>query len=142
MLKIALASVFMGLLFLVGCWNDTAGSVAELPNEKTIEMDKVDPEPSQVIDLATHSTDSVSETIKILEGSVARYKIGEVLTRYPNPIVAVGESDQVTGAVVFDENGQVLSGTLAVDVSVVTCLCRAPSLLSFDAASLPTSLPV
>ena len=119
MLKIALANVFMGLVFLLGCGNDPAGSVAELSKEQTTEMEKVETEPPKVTDFATRSTDSVSETIKILEVSVARYKIGEVLTRYPNPIVAVGESDQVSGAVVFDENGQVLSGKLAVDVSVL-----------------------
>ena len=119
MLKIALANVFIGLLFLVGCGNDPAGFATELSKEQTADMEKVETKPSRVIDLATHSADSVSETIRILEGSVARYKIGEILTRYPNPIVAVGESDQVSGAVVFDENGQVLSGTVAVNVSVL-----------------------
>ena len=35
MLKIALANVFMGLVVLLGCGNDPAGSVAELSKEQT-----------------------------------------------------------------------------------------------------------
>ena len=120
MLKTVLANVVVLLLFSLGCGNDPNGISVKSTTAQTSEAEKVEPKSSKVAGVDIHSADSVSETIMILEGSFARYKIGEVLTRYPNPIIAVGESDQVSGGVVFDKNGEVLSGTIAVDVSAVS----------------------
>ena len=119
MLKTVLANVVVLLLFSLGCGNDPNGFSVKSTIAQTSEAEKVEPKSSKVAEVDIHSSDSVSETITILEGSFARYKIGEVLTRYPNPIIAVGESDQVSGGVVFDENGEVLSGTIVVNVSVL-----------------------
>jgi polyisoprenoid-binding protein YceI len=118
-LRTVLVNVVILLLFSLGCGNDPNGSSVKSTIAQTSETEKVEAKSSKVAGVDIHSADSVSETITILEGSFARYKIGEVLTRYPNPIVAIGESDEVSGVVVFDENGEVLSGTIAVDVSVL-----------------------
>jgi len=118
-LKTVLANVAILSLFLLGCGNDPNGISVDSRIVPTLEAEKVAHISPKVVGADTYSANSGSETIGILEGSVARYKIGEVLIRYPNPIVAVGESDQVSGGVVFDENGEVLSGTIAVDVSVL-----------------------
>ena len=43
--------------------------------------------------------------LTIEDGSAARYLVGEELVRIPNPIVAVGETSDVSGAIVFDADG-------------------------------------
>ena len=43
--------------------------------------------------------------LTVADGSAARYLVGEELVRIPNPIVAVGETSDVSGAIVFDADG-------------------------------------
>ena len=43
--------------------------------------------------------------LTVEDGSAARYLVGEELVRIPNPIVAVGETSNVSGAIVFDADG-------------------------------------
>ena len=50
---------------------------------------------------------------------MARYRIGESLTWYPDPIVAIGESTQVSGDIVINETEQSMEGSILVDVSVL-----------------------
>jgi polyisoprenoid-binding protein YceI len=115
-LKIGVANGFIALLFIVGCGNDATELATESVKQQTQQATNVKSLSAEASDAESHSA---SEIIQITDGSVARYKIGEVLTRYPNPIVAIGESDQVSGSVAFDEDGDVLNGSITVDVSVL-----------------------
>ena len=45
--------------------------------------------------------------MSLSEASAARYLIGEQLARLPTPIVAIGETPDVSGSVVFDSDGKV-----------------------------------
>ena len=46
-------------------------------------------------------------SVSIQGGTVARYVVGEQLARLPTPIDAVGETSDVDGAIVFNEDGSI-----------------------------------
>ena len=54
---------------------------------------------------ASWGGDSGGAVLTVEEGSAARYLVGEELVRIPNPIVAVGETSDVSGAITFDADG-------------------------------------
>lgn len=53
------------------------------------------------------SSASSGVTVSVEEASVARYIVGEELRRLDLPIKAIGETSEVSGAIVFDEDGSV-----------------------------------
>ena len=57
-------------------------------------------------------------TVSLSEASAARYLIGEQLARLSTPIVAIGETPDVSGAVVFDSDGKVDSSKSVVTVGL------------------------
>lgn len=56
--------------------------------------------------------------LTVAEGSAARYLVGEQLVRIPNPIVAVGETSDVSGAIVFGADGAVDPAASIVSVGL------------------------
>lgn len=62
------------------------------------------------------------KTVKIAEGSVARYLVREQLANLDFPIDAMGQTAQVSGSIVFDSNGQVVSESsrIVVDLASLT----------------------
>ena len=56
--------------------------------------------------------------LTVEEGSAARYLVGEELVRIPNPIVAVGETSDVSGAIVFGADGAVDAAASIVSVGL------------------------
>ena len=54
---------------------------------------------------ASWGGDSGGAVLTVEDGSAARYLVGEELVRIPNPIVAVGETSDVSGAITFDADG-------------------------------------
>ncbi len=57
----------------------------------------------------TSSSDENSVSVLISDAAVARYVVGEQLARLPSPIDAVGETSEVTGAIVFAPDGKVIA---------------------------------
>ena len=55
---------------------------------------------------ASWGGDSGGAVLTVEDGSAARYLVGEELVRIPNPIVAVGETSDVSGAITFDADGE------------------------------------
>lgn len=53
--------------------------------------------------------ESGSTAIVIQDGTIARYIVGERLARLSIPSEAIGETSEVTGAIIFNENGSVLT---------------------------------
>ena len=45
--------------------------------------------------------------MSVEDASVARYIVGEELRRLDLPIKAIGETSEVSGSIVFDEDGEV-----------------------------------
>lgn len=60
-------------------------------------------------DLNTLVTQSSNLELSVVDGSVARYKVVESLTRFLNPITAIGETTDVSGVIVFQEDGSIHS---------------------------------
>ncbi len=60
------------------------------------------PDPTQ----APASPSGGGVTVSLTEASAARYLIGEQLARFTTPIVAIGETPDVGGSVVFDADGK------------------------------------
>ena len=56
--------------------------------------------------------------LTVEEGSAARYLVGEQLVRIPNPIVAVGETSDVSGAIVFGADGAVDAAASIISVGL------------------------
>lgn len=99
-------------------------------------------------------------TITIGDGTLARYVIGEQLANRDLPNDAIGETPNVSGSIVFDGDGNVLSeqSTLVVDVSTLesdsgrrdnylrdnslqTATFREATLVVTDVVNLPWPLP-
>ena len=60
-------------------------------------------------------------TVEISPGSVARYRIEEQLARLTLPNDAVGETDALDGHLLFNESGDLMSGSkLSLDVASLT----------------------
>ena len=62
--------------------------------------------------------DAGSTTITVRDGTTARYIIGEQLARLSVPSDALGETSDVAGTIVFNEDGSVLSEASALIVGV------------------------
>ena len=62
--------------------------------------------------------DETGATVTVGDATVARYRVGEELVRLPAPIVAVGETSDVSGAIVFDADGAVVPDESALTVSM------------------------
>ena len=61
---------------------------------------------------------SVGKTVAVGGATVARYRVGEELVRLPAPIVAVGETSDVSGAIAFDADGAVVPDASTLTVSM------------------------
>ena len=59
-------------------------------------------------------------TIALEEGSAARYLVREQLARLNFPIDAVGETSDVSGAIVFGDDGRVRSDASMIEVNLAT----------------------
>lgn len=73
--------------------------------------------------IAEHEKDisKASITIEISPGSIARYRIEEQLARLTLPNDAVGETDTLDGHLLFNESGDLISGSkLSLDVASLT----------------------
>ena len=62
--------------------------------------------------------ESGSTAIVIQDGTIARYIVGERLARLSIPSEAIGETSEVTGTIIFNENGSVLSEASVLTVGV------------------------
>ena len=64
------------------------------------------------------SSASDGATVSVEEASVARYIVGEELRRLDLPIKAIGETSEVSGSIVFDEDGDVDSDSSLLKVGL------------------------
>ena len=64
------------------------------------------------------SSESGEATVSVEDASVARYIVGEELRRLDLPIKAIGETSEVSGAVVFEEDGDVDSESSLLQVGL------------------------
>ena len=113
--KIVCGSAMLALLVMVlSCSgsDDTVASSSAIPTEVT-KAQKEEPPPSQ---LNERSGSEVS--FHVQSGTVARYKIGEQLTRFKSPLTAVGETEDVEGSILVDD-GKIANGSL-VKVDLTT----------------------
>ena len=118
MLKLILFTWVATSLLIIGCGNNgETNSDSELSSKLVIEKES-EISPTEIPKPNGNLVGNL-ERIQITEGSVARYRIGESLTWYPDPIVAIGESTQVSGNVVISETEQSIEGSILVDVSVL-----------------------
>ncbi len=118
MLKLILFTWIAASLFIIGCGNNgETNSASELSSKLVVEKES-EISPTEIPRTNGNLVENL-ERIQITEGSVARYKIGESLTWYPDPIVAIGESTQVSGNIVINEIEQSIEGSILVDVSVL-----------------------
>lgn len=62
--------------------------------------------------------ESGSTAIVVQDGTTARYIVGERLARLSIPSEAIGETSDVTGTIIFNENGSVLSKASVLTVGV------------------------
>ena len=67
---------------------------------------------------AQTGTDTGGASVTVGDAAVARYKVGEELVRLPAPIVAIGETSDVMGSIVFDADGGVVSDASTLIVSM------------------------
>ena len=121
--------VYSFSLFLIFCNEPkinlpVAESDIDLVNVSEMETNLPVTEPD--IDLVNVSKIDVSDTdksstailptsqiiLELLPGTIARYKIREELTRFIDPITAIGETSAISGNILFDAEGNVLSSSL------------------------------
>ena len=99
----------------IGCSSPEASN--ELPADG---LKQVDTTPTQPPMVPTPTPKSGKIIFKIIDGSMARYRIGEQLARLDTPITAVGETSGVSGQLILDGLGNVVPGsTITVDVTTL-----------------------
>lgn len=108
---LALIAVFLVGVLVTACSgnDDSQPAVAPIPTVAPTAT----AEPT-----ATPAPGENGATVSIGDPTVARYRVGEELVRLPSPIVAVGETSDVSGAIVFDGDGAVVPDASALTVSM------------------------
>ena len=112
---------FIALLFsffLISCNDPEMNSSIPTPDIKVVNVSE-----DEIIDI-DKSIVGIEDTpqiiLELLPGTVARYKIREELTRFIDPITAIGETSEISGKISFDTQGNIIL----------------PSLISMDAKTL------
>ena len=114
---IALTTLFV-LLVSCSTSDETVKSSTTSPaaNASHTEIPKTQKELSPLTQVIQGSSSKVSFNIQT--GTVARYKIGERLTKFKSPITAIGETERVEGSILI-EDGKIANGSL-VNVDLTT----------------------
>lgn len=108
---LALIAVFMVGVLVTACSGNDDSQPAAAPIPTVAPTATAEP-------TATPAPGENGATVSIGDSTVARYRVGEELVRLPAPIVAVGETSDVSGAIVFDGDGAVVPGASALTVSM------------------------
>lgn len=99
----------------IGCSNPEESK--QLPPDRSKQ---IDPTPTQLPLGPTSTPKPEKITLKIIDGTRARYRIGEQLARFDTPITAVGETSGVSGQLILDGSGDIIAGsTITVDVTTL-----------------------
>ena len=120
-----IVSILTGLLltcFIIACTESEASQSASdsqiVPSEVNAAL--VDKAISNIGVIAEKPVGNSRIVLDITPSTVARYKIKEELTRFVDPIIAIGETSQIEGKIQLDSEGKIIS----------------PSLISIDAKTL------
>ena len=99
----------------IGCSNP--GESKQFPPDR---LKQIGPTPTQLPMELTSTPKPEKITLKIIDGTRARYRIGEQLARLDTPITAVGETSGVSGQLILDGSGDVVAGsTITVDITTL-----------------------
>ncbi len=107
---LALIAVFMVGVLVTACSGNDDSQPAAAPIPTAAPTATAEP-------TATPAPGENGATVSIGDSTVARYRVGENL-RMQGQIVAVGETSDVSGAIVFDADGAVVSDASTLTVSM------------------------
>lgn len=107
---LALIAVFMVGVLVTACSGNDDSQPAAAPTPTVAPTATAEP-------TATPAPGENGATVAIDEATVARYRVGENL-RIQGQIVAVGETSDVSGAIVFDGDGAVVTDASALTVNM------------------------
>ena len=107
-------------ILLMSCSNTDKTAIdptaTDVPVVNPTETPK--PQPKVVVPDQKSQTSIGEDSFKIQPGTVARYKIGERLTRFKSPITAIGETEGVEGSIQI-EDGKIGAGSI-INVDLAT----------------------
>ena len=109
---LALIAVFMVGVLVTACSDNDDSQPAAAPAPTAAPTATAEPTPAP-----TAAPEESGATVAIGDATVARYRVGEDL-RIQGQIVAVGETSDVSGAIVFDGDGAVVPDASSLTVSM------------------------
>ena len=120
---IHIAIFLLAMFFLYGCNAESSGVAvnnSSTPSPKATSLPSTPSPTATSLPPSSSKSESGKKVIKFLQGTTARYLVQEQLARLDFPIDAIGETNDISGSIVVDKEGILISHDSKIVVNLKT----------------------